>query len=73
MLVPSLLAIKLWIKTSDLAIEGITTEKMSLLHLLWFQSIGRVVIEDIDPLSGAVLIHLSFKDIEKDMERVKMS
>lgn len=58
-----------WIKTSDLVLEGITTEKMALIHLLWFQSIGRIVIEDIDPFSGAVLIHLSFKDVEKDMER----
>lgn len=58
-----------WIKTSDLVLEGITTEKMALIHLLWFQSIGRIVIEDIDPFSGAVLIHLSFKDVEMDMER----
>lgn len=45
------------------------TGEVALLHLLWFQSIGRAVIDDIDPISGAVLIHLSFKDIEKDMER----
>lgn len=67
---PSLLSSRsAWIKTSDLALEGINTEKMALIHLLWFQSRGRVVIEDIDPFSGAVLLHLSFKDIEKNMER----
>lgn len=62
-----------WIKTSDLAIEDVSTEKMALIHLLWFQSIGRVVIEDIDPFSGAVLLHLNFKDCEKEMERMKRS
>lgn len=76
--VPSLLSSKSsWIKTSDLAIEDITTEKMALIHLLWFQSRGRVVIEDIDPFSGAVLLHLNFKDIEKEnekeLERMKRS
>ena len=58
-----------WIRTSDLAIEDVSTEKMALIHLLWFQSIGRIVIEDIDPFSGAVLLHLNFKDIEKENEK----
>lgn len=57
---------KAWIKTSALAVEGVSTENMALTHLLWFQHIGRVVIEDIDPFSGAVLVHLNFKDIAEE-------
>lgn len=45
-----------WIKTSDLAVPGVTTEKMALIHLLWLQRVGTIIIDDIDPLSGAVLV-----------------
>lgn len=45
-----------WIKTSDLVVKGITTEKMVLIHLLWLQKVGTVIVEDVDPYSGAVLI-----------------
>lgn len=31
-----------WIKTSDLAVPEVTTEKMALLYLLWLQHIGHV-------------------------------
>ena len=47
-----------WVKVKELVMPGITTERMALIHLLWFQSIGRVVIEDVDPLSGALRLHL---------------
>ena len=47
-----------WVKVDDLVIPNVTTGRMVLIHLLWFQSIGRVVIEDIDPFSGAILLHL---------------
>lgn len=47
-----------WIMINELVMPGVTTERMVLIHLLWFQSIGRVVIEDIDPLSGALRLHL---------------
>lgn len=57
---------KAWVKTSTLAVEGVSTENMVLTHLLWFQHIGRVVIEDIDPFSGAILVHLNFKDIAEE-------
>ena len=57
---------KAWIKTSALAVEGVSTENMVLTHLLWFQYIGRIVIEDIDPFSGAILVHLNFKDIAEE-------
>ena len=60
-----------WIKTSDLAKEGVTTENMALIHLLWFQRAGRIVIEDIDPFSGAVCLHLSFQDIEIEREQIR--
>ena len=39
---------------------------MVLIHLLWFQSIKRVVIYDADPLSGAVLISLNFDQMKKE-------
>ena len=60
-----------WIKTSDLVREGVTTENMALIHLLWFQRAGRIVIEDIDPFSGAVCLHLYFQDIEKEREQIR--
>ncbi len=47
-----------WVMINKLVMPGVTTERMVLIHLLWFQSIGRVVIEDIDPLSGALRLHL---------------
>ena len=47
-----------WIRTSDLAVPGVTTETMALHHLLWLQHIGRVVVEDVDPLCGAVKIRI---------------
>ena len=56
---------KAWIKTHDLVYEGVTTEKMVLIHLLWFQRVGRIVIDDIDPFSGAVLIRLDFSDCSR--------
>lgn len=46
-----------WIRTADLAMQGVTTEVMVLHHLLWFQHIGRVV-EDVDPLWGSVKIRI---------------
>ena len=49
----------LWVTVDKLVVPGATTEEMVLLHLLWLQSIGRVVIEDIDPAHNAVLLHLS--------------
>ena len=51
---------KSWIKVSQLVVQGVTDKEMVLIHLLWFQSIKRVVIYDADPLSGAVLISLNF-------------
>ena len=47
-----------WVKISELVILGVTTSQMVLIHLLWLQSIGRVVVEDIDPYSGAVRLHV---------------
>ena len=47
-----------WIRTADLAVPGVTTEVMALHHLLWLQHIGRVVVEDVDPLCGAVKIRI---------------
>lgn len=60
---------KAWIKTSDLVYEDVTTEKMVLIHLLWFQRIGRIVIDDIDPFSGAVLIRMDFSDSIRKKEK----
>ena len=56
---------KSWIKVSQLVVQGVTDKEMVLIHLLWFQSIKRVVIYDADPLSGAVLISLNFDLLEK--------
>ena len=52
---------KSWIKVSSLVVPGVTNEEMVLIHLLWFQSIKRVVIYDVDPVSQAVLIRLNFE------------
>ena len=51
---------KAWVKVSQLVVPGVTDKEMVLIHLLWFQTIKRVVIYDADPLSGAVLISLNF-------------
>ena len=48
-----------WVTVDKLVIPGATTEEMVLLHLLWLQSIGRVIIEDVDPVHNAVLLHLN--------------
>lgn len=61
---------KAWVKVSQLVVPGVTDKEMVLLHLLWFQSIKRVVIYDADPLSGAVLISLNFDQLKR---REKMS
>ena len=54
-----------WVKVSQLVVPDVTDKEMVLIHLLWFQSIKRVVIYDADPLSGAVLIFLSFDQLKK--------
>ena len=56
---------KSWVKVSNLVVPGVTNKAMVLIHLLWFQSIKRVVIYDADPLSGAVLISLNFDQMKK--------
>lgn len=53
---------KSWIKVSDLVEPGVNTEKMVLIHLLHLQSIGRVIVDDVDPQTGAILVHLGFDD-----------
>ena len=62
-----------WIKTTDLAVPEVTTEKMVLLHLLWLQHIGRIVVEDIDPQCGAIRVRISIDDVfkHKNMENSK--
>lgn len=62
-----------WIKTSDLVTPDVTTEKMVLLHLLWLQHIGRIVVEDVDPQCGAIRVRISIDDIyrHKNMENSK--
>ena len=57
---------KSWVKVSNLVVPGVTNKAMVLIHLLWFQSIKRVVIYDADPLSGAVLISLNFDQIKNE-------
>ncbi len=57
---------KSWVKVSNLVVPGVTNKEMVLIHLLWFQSIKRVVIYDADPLSGAVLISLNFDQMKKE-------
>lgn len=56
---------KSWVKVSNLVVSGVTNKEMVLIHLLWFQSIKRVVIYDADPLSGAVLISLNFDQLKR--------
>ena len=62
-----------WIKTSDLVTPDVTTEKMVLLHLLWLQHIGRIVVEDVDPQCGAIRVRISIDDVyrHKNMENSK--
>ena len=60
---------KAWIKVSQLAVPGITDNEMVLIHLLWYQSIRRVVIYDADPLSGAVLISLNFNNLKREPKK----
>ena len=54
-----------WVKVSQLVVPDVTDMEMVLIHLLWFQSIKKVVIYDADPLSGAVLICLNFDQLKK--------
>ena len=54
-----------WIRTSDLAVPEVNTEKMALIHLLWLQAIQRIVIEDIDSCSGAVRVRLNLAALKK--------
>ena len=56
-----------WVKVDDLAVSNVTTVKMVLIHLLWFQHIGRIVIEDIDPYFGAILLHLRIEKRENKL------
>lgn len=60
---------KAWVKVSQLVVPGVTDKEMVLIHLLWFQSIKRVVIYDADPLSGAVLISLDFGNLKKEPKK----
>ena len=60
---------KAWIKVSNLVVPGITDTEMVLVHLLWYQSIKRVVIYDADPVSKAVLISLHFDKPNKSPKR----
>ena len=57
---------KSWVKVSNLVVSEVTNKEMVLIHLLWFQSIKRVVIYDADPLSGAVLISLNCDQMKKE-------
>ena len=56
---------KAWVKVSQLVVPGVTDKEMVLIHLLWFQSIKRVVIYDADPLSGAILVSLKFDQMKR--------
>lgn len=60
---------KAWVKVSQLVVPGVTDKEMVLIHLLWFQSIKRVVIYDADPLSGAVLISLNFDQLKREPKK----
>lgn len=60
---------KSWIKVSKLVVPGVTDKEMVLVHLLWFQSIKRVVIYDADPVSGAALISLNFDQLKREPRR----
>lgn len=61
---------KAWVKASNLVVPGVTDTEIVLVHLLWFQSINRVVIYDVDPVSKAVLISLHF---DKPKQKSKTS
>ena len=58
-----------WIKVSNLVEPGITNKEQVLLHLLWFQSMRRVVIYDVDPVSGAVLLRLNLDRVQRELKR----
>ena len=60
---------KAWVKVSQLVVPGVTNKEMVLVHLLWFQSINRVVIYDADPVSQAVLISLHFDKTKQAPKR----
>ncbi len=60
---------KAWIKVSNLVEPGITDMEQVLIHLLWFQSIRRIVIYDVDPVSCAVLLRLNFDTVERVPKR----
>lgn len=45
-----------WIKTRDLAVEGVNNERMAITHLLWLQQMGRIIVEDMDPYLGIVRV-----------------
>lgn len=60
---------KAWIKVSNLVEPGITDKEQVLLHLLWFRSIRRIVIYDVDPVSGAVLLRLNFDIVKREPKR----
>ena len=59
---------KAWVKVSQLVVPGVTDKEMVLIHLLWFQTIKRVVIYDADPVSQAILISLHF-DMPKQVPK----
>lgn len=58
-----------WINVSNLVEPGITNKEQVLLHLLWFQSIRRVIIYDVDPVSGAVLLRLNLDKVQREPKR----
>ena len=60
---------KAWVKATNLVVPGVTDTEMVLVHLLWFQSINRVVIYDVDPVSKAVLISLHFDKPKQTSKR----
>lgn len=60
---------KAWIKVSNLVEPGITDKEQVLIHLLWFQSIRRVVIYDVDPVSGAVLLRLNLDKVQREPKK----
>lgn len=58
------------IRVSNLVEPGISNKEQVLLHLLWYQSIRRVVIYDVDPVSGAVLLRLHFDKVQRERRKV---
>ncbi len=58
-----------WIRVSNLVEPGISNKEQGLLHLLWYQSIRRVVIYDVDPVSGAVLLRLHFDKVQCERKK----